>query len=247
MKKRQSWTDLLFGNVSLTVWTVILAVFGALGNGTGWRIWLIGISAGFLVLQAVVNSSRDRDILRRLARDYDRVQRRGVQVIADLGELAGRQFDLWMLDLYLKKHKWSIQNTWPLIGRDQVLERALAVSLIDVRPQPTSVERSSGPLWTSFSASRTLLWFNKATYRSATENAWDQLDDATNADLAAEYGVLSICPVVDQLDKGCIGVLAIHVKSERDAIHKALATLNSDPARRRLKEACVELHGLLAR
>ena len=247
MNRRHPWVDLLFGQVSLATSTVVLAVFGALGGDKGWRIWIIGIVAGFVVLHAFVNASRERDIFRRLGREYDRVQRRGVQVVADLGELAGRQFDLWMVDLYLHRPRWCVKKDWPLLRRESVLERALAVSLIDVRPQPPLVEESSGPLWRTFVDGSTLNWFNKSLYRSDFDNSWNTLDEATNILLAEAYGVLTTCPLVDHLHKDCLGVLAVHVKPENDTIHKALVTLNTDQARRRLNEACVELHGLLSR
>jgi hypothetical protein len=245
MPGRHPWGDLVFGKVTLALATVVLAVASAT-SGSGRWVWIVG-SAAFILLNTAVNAARDRSIVRRLGRDYDRVQRRAVQVVADLGQLAADRFDLWMIDLYLPRWKWSYVWRFPFLEREQELSRQLSVSLVDARPQPPSVPISSGPHGTCFQQAKPLLWFLDRVQDLSSFNASDLFDDTTNDELAKVYGALSVSPLVDQLGNNCVGVLAVHVKPERDLALKALGALQSADGRRRINNACVELNGLLTR
>lgn len=240
------WSDLLWGPVTLAAATTILAIASAVGgNHRPWP-WIIG-SAGFIVLHTAVNSARDRSIVRRLGRDYDRVQRRAVQVVSDLGELAAAKYDLWMVDLYVPAARWSLTRTRPFLHRSTELHRELSVSLMDTRSQPPVVDIANGPHGECYSKGQPIIWFDPDEHGATSDNRWDHYDDDENANLAAVYGVLSVTPVMDQLGKNCNGVLAVHVQPEREAAVQALGLLRSQEGRRRLNNACVELNGLLSR
>ena len=247
MDVRRIWTELVFGKVSLAVATAAIAVAGTVVDSKSSRIWIVGSCGLFAVISTAVIARRDRSIVRRLGREYDQVQGRGVQVIADLGQLVAGRYDLWMVDLYLPNIEWSIHYQWPFLTRKKVLSRQLTVSLVDRRPQPPSVESLSGPHWKSFSDAQPLVWINEIIQESSPNNAWDRFDEATNAQLALDYGVLSVFPLVDRLGKGCVGVLAVHVKPEPDTVLKAAGALHSDLGRREITDACADLKGLLSR
>lgn len=246
MPGKAPWFDLVFGKVTLAIATMVLAVAGLVGGRA--RPWpLIICMAGFIILHTAVNAARDRNIVRRLGREYDRVQRRAVQVVSDLGQIAGNQFGLWMVDLYLCESNWSLSLRRPFILRQRVLSRQLSVSLIDARHSPPSTDLQSGVHGMCFRESKPLLWVNEAVYGTIPGNAWNDMEPPTNEDLSKSYGVLNVSPLVDQLGKGCVGVLAIHVEPEGKVIHKALGTLRTPEGRLRINNACVELQGLLVR
>ncbi len=90
-----------------------------------------------------------------------------------------------------------------------------------------------------------MLWFDEQAHSAVPGNKWRDYDATTNARLAQAYGVLSVSPLVDQLGKNCVGVLAVHVQPERDAVVQALGALTSLKGRRQINNACVELNGLL--
>lgn len=240
------WSDLVWGPVTVSIAAAVLAIASAVGGDDRPWPWIIG-SAGFIVVHTAVNAARDQSIVRRLGRDYDRVQRRAVQVVSDLGELAAAKYDLWMIDLYVPATLWRIKRTWPFFAKRLELRRQLSVSLVDARPQPPVVDISTGPHGECYSTSEPLIWFDPSEHGHAPGNRWDQYDGAANGRLAAVYGVLSITPVVDQLGKNCNGVLAVHVEPEREAAVQAIGVLQSHEGRRRLHNACVELNGLLSR
>lgn len=240
----RGWGDLVWGNVSLALATVILAVASAVGGDDRPWPWIV-VSAAFIVVHTAANAVRDRSIIRRLGRDYDRVQRRAVQIVADLGELAADKYDLWMIDLYLPEGHWSITRKWPIVHRDRRLSRQLSVSLVDARPQPPVVDLGIGPHGDCFTQEQPLLWFDEQAHSSISGNKWQDYDAATNARLAGAYGVLSVSPLVDQLGKHCVGILAVHVQPERDAVVQALGALASLKGRRQIHNACVDLNGLL--
>ena len=62
-----------------------------------------------------------------------------VQVVSDLGQLAAEKYDLWMVDVYLAGVAVGrlTPSTMDHVNTGATAERS--VSLIDVRPQPTSV------------------------------------------------------------------------------------------------------------
>lgn len=246
MLGKAPWADLAFGKVTLATATMVLAVAGLVGGETRPWPWIIG-SAGFVVLHTAVNAARDRNIVRRLGREYDRVQRRAVQVVSDLGQIAGNQFGLWMVDLYLCESNWSLSMRPPFILRQRVLSRQLSVSLIEARHPPPSTDLQSGVHGLCYREAKPLLWANEAVYGETPDNAWTAMEPLTNDDLSESYGVLNVSPLIDQVGRECIGVLAIHVEPEREIIHKALGTLRTPEGRHRIKNACVELHGLLVR
>lgn len=243
---RNGWGDVVWGKVALAIATAVLAVASAVGGDKRPWGWILG-SAAFLIVHTAVNAARDQSIVRRLGRDYDRVQLRAVQVVADLGQLAADRFDLWMIDLYLPEWRWSIGRKRPFLHRERELRRQLSVSLVDARPQPPIVDLTVGPHGECFTSERPLMWFDDTQHDPSPDNTWPRYDPARNADLATVYGVLSLSPLTDQLGRTCIGVLAVHVEPERDTAVRALGALQSPEGRRRIHNACIDLNGLLSR
>ena len=152
-----------------------------------------------------------------------------------------------MVDIYLSKSDWSFILRPPFLARERVLSRQLSVSLIDARPQPTWFDIQQGIHGMCFQKVKPLLWINETVHGTTQENAWTAMEPPTNDELSNSYGVLNVSPLVDELGKGCVGVLAIHVEPEREVIHKALGALRSLQGRHRINNACVELQGLLVR
>lgn len=246
MPNRTGWSELLWGPVTLAIATVTLAIASAVGGSDRPWFWIV-LSAGFIIVHTAVSAVRRQSIVRRLGRDYDRVQRRAVQVVADLGQLAADNFDLWMIDLYLPRWRFRVKKNWPFIARKRELSRQLSISLIDARPQPPTVDAVTGPHGQCFSVPVPLVWFNEEGHKQSIDNAWGSFDQQMNADLGKVYGVLSVSPLVDQLGKNCVGVLAIHVEPDAEKALRARGALRSAEGRRRINNACVELNGLLSR
>jgi hypothetical protein len=241
-----SFTDVVWGPVTVALAAAVLAIASATaGDHRPWP-WIVG-SAGFIVVHTAVNAARDQSIVRRLGRDYDRVQRRAVQVVSDLGQLAAEKYDLWMVDLYVPASRWSLRRQWPFVTRSRELRRELSVALIDARPQPPVVDIAAGPHGECFTSGEPLMWFDPGQHAASHNNRWPQYDNDVNAKLASIYGVLSLTPVVDQLGKNCNGVLAVHVQPEGDIAVQAMGVLRSQEGLHRLQNACIELNGLLAR
>lgn len=240
------WADVVWGPVTVAIAAAVLAIASAAaGDKRPWP-WIIG-SAGFIVIHTAVNAARNQNIVRRLGRDYDRVQRRAVQVVSDLGQLAAEKYDLWMVDLYVPAWRWSMQRKLPFFSRSRELRRELSISLVDARPQPPVVDVAVGPHGECFATSSPMVWFDPNQHGADPTNCWPQYGDEVNRKLAAVYGVLSLSPVVDQLGKNCNGVLAVHVQPERDIAVQAIGVLRSQEGLRRLHNACIELNGLLGR
>ena len=228
----------------LMVATTGLAVVGLIGGQDRPVVLIFGIAI-FIILHAAVNHLQEDSIVHRLGRNYDQLQRRAMQVISDLGQIA--TFDIWMIDLYLPVRTWSFSSRRPFVERQQVLSRQLSVSLVDSRPQPISIDSNYVPHGKCFSETQPLLWFDRAVHGSHENNTWGTIDIEAGDELEKKYGVLAVSPLVDQLGKECRGVLAIHTGPERTNSFKALSALNSQEGRQRVSNACVDLHGLLSK
>lgn len=253
MPRRSAWSDLLWGPYPLTVATVTFAVLGFLDDDERPPV-LIAVVAGFLIVHGAVAHIRDRSIVRRLGRNYDSVQRRSVQIVSDLGQLTGNQYDLWMTDLYLPRYVIRRWHRWPFPVLQRTLSRELSVSLVEVSSQPQHMTLNSELHGKCFSSENPIVWFDQDDLGEPTDetersiaNEWNQLTADKNAAIATHYGVVTVTPLVDHLSRNCLGILVVHVRPERTkALHARGAVLSSE-GRRRIHNACVDLQGLLAK
>ena len=246
MFKRPFWIEFIFHDITLVFATTALAVASLVGSEDQPWTWILGI-AGFIIAHAIINNFRGASIVHRLGPNYDQVQRRAVRVISDLGHIAGDQFGLWMVDLYLHRGSWQSTSRFPFIQRQNVLSRQLSVSLVDKRPQPTTIDPRSGPHGKCYMETRPLLWFDQKTHGAHANNTWGTFDGECEYELEKNYGVLAVSPLVDDLGKDCVGVLAIHVGPSRNDAFKSLSALNSPQGLRFANDACADLHGFLAK
>ncbi|MDE0267874.1 MAG: hypothetical protein OXI96_02380 [Acidimicrobiaceae bacterium] len=210
------------------------------------RLWvLVILVAVFVFIHTIVSVFRDQNIVRRLGKRYDEIQRNAVQIIASLGDLSGNHFDLWMVDLYLPSRRWYFMWKIPFIGYKRKLSRQLAVSLVDVSTAQPSYDLKNSPHGQCFTSAKSRNWYNKEYRGNLDIGTWGSLDETGNSELASNYGILSLSPIVDQLGRNCAGVLVVHVKPQEDKILRAIGVLQSSRGKRLLHNACITLHGLL--
>ena len=251
MRGRSGSSNLLWGPYAVTLSSAALAVLSLLSNET--RPWYLAIGIFcFIVMHSAINHLRDRSTVRRLGRQHDSVQRRVLRIVADLGELVGGQFDLLMVDLYLLSANWQMRRSWPFVVYEQALSREMSVSLLEVTTQPSKVTINSGLHGKCFTSKNALVWFNGTDFSTSdgepnrsVVNEWELLTEVENAEIGHSYGLVTMSPVVDHLDKKCIGVLVVHVKPERGKVFRVHGALLSSKARRRIHDACVDLHALI--
>lgn len=239
--------DVVFGRTTLTIATLSLTIAGVWNPEKRSWLWIF-CSAGFILAHTAVSEYRERSIVRALGRDYDRIQRKCVQAVADLGELVGGRFDIWMVDLYLPRKMWRLSPKWPFIKLGRVLSRELSMSLVDPREQPPSIALDDLlPHGKCFQSTRRLLWLRRDSYEQDGENAGSNFSVELNDKLSKDYGALSLNPLVDSVGKHCVGVLAVHVAPDRDSAFKAKSALRSGSGQRKLANICEEINGLLRR
>jgi hypothetical protein len=242
------WWDLLWSRVTVVAATIILTISTAIG-GTKSRPWIIG-SAAFIFIHTLVNWTRDQNVIRRLGREYDRIQRRSLDLVTDLADLAANRYDLWMIDLYLPRWVYRPKRSWPFFERRlRDLSRQLSVSLTDPREQPPNIEGTTWPHGLCFAEESSLIWLGEdaADGSKGHDNAHVRFDGPTNSKLAEVYGALFVAPLVDQLGKHCRGVLAVHVEADPEKVLVASGALTHTLGKRRINNACIEINGLLAK
>ena len=241
------WSDLLWGRVTLAAATVGLAIAGLFGDSNRPWAWILGL-ASFIVLHAFVSWRRERSSSSRLGRKYGDIQGRVLRLISDLSDLTAREFDLWMVDLYLPRSSLILSARSPFLVK-QTLVRELSLAFTDVRTVPLEIELSHELFGPCFVQSQPGLWWDGglAQMRIEEDNRWDDLDDLVNSEIKKTYGAISVNPLVDMLGRHCLGLLVIHTKRDSETATKALGALAQSEGMRRLAGACRDIHGQLAK
>ena len=239
-----SWSDLLLGRPILVLATLGLSIAGLWGNlERPWK-WILGL-AGFIILHEVVNFVREKSVSSRLGRNYEVVQRRVLRLISDLSDLTAREFDLWMVDLYLPQRSFSLFTRPHIVVR---LVRKLSLALTDVRTVPLEFRLDDRLFGKCFSYARPGCWWDVSlAQQSSEENLWYKLDTVVNTQLQETYGAISAYPVVNDLGKDCRGLLVVHTKRDSEIATKAVGALTQSEGIRRLAGACHDIHSHLGK
>ena len=234
-----SWSTLLWTRPIRVVATIGLTISLSIGNSNLPWPWILSFAA-IIVVHEIGTCLRGRRSSNRLELQYETVHGRVLRLIADLAELAGGKFDLWVVDIYLPGPLLSF-----LTGRRSVvtLVRELSLGLTDVRDVPLKVSANEGLFSVSFAESSRQLWWNSELAPSSSgENQWNKLSEVENNKLSVNYGAVSVNPIVDHLRKKCIGLLVIHVKPDAEIVTTAVGVFTASAGERRLVEACNDIH-----
>ena len=238
-----SWWDLLWSRPTSVAATAGLAVAGLVGNSERPWIWILGF-ATFMITHEIVNFRRTRNISNRLGRKYEIVQRRMLRLISDLSELTAREFDLWMVDLYLPPSSFTPSARSRVVVK---LTRELSLTLTDARAVPTDIGLDHALFGRCFGESCSGLWWDiDLKMSSSGNNLWHTFHEVVNNRLQETYGVISVNPVVDDLGRDCRGLLVVHTKRDSEIATKALGVLTEPKGIRRLAEACHDIHREIA-
>ena len=233
------WYDLLLGRPTLVIATIGLTLVGLTGNSDRPWLWIFGL-ASFIVLHSVVNWLREKSISGRLGRSYEIVQRRVLRLISDLSNLTAREYDLWMVDLYLPRRSFALSVRRPLVVK---LVRELSLALTDVRTVPFEIRMDHKLFGQCFSQPHRGFWWDVNLAQPSSEvNLWHEFEEMINDQLRKTYGAISVNPVVDNLGNKCCGLLVVHTERNSEVATKALGALTQSEGIRRLAGACEDIH-----
>lgn len=244
MSEKAAFGRVVWGTSVLAAAVLVLTVASA-STGSG-RWWWIIPSAAFIFIHTVVRAVRERTVAARLGTEYDKILHRLLRLVADLSELAGDKYELWMVDLYLPVHKWHFKRGRWWVHRHSELSRELSISLLDSRPQPATVDITATPHGDCYNGSAPHLWSTPRPHEAGSSPPGFIPVPATE-ELERNYGILLLAPLIDLLGKNCRGVMAIHVAPEADAVLQAHGALTSARGLRSVQDACSEINGFLAR
>ena len=228
-----NWLNLLFSRPILVLATLALTVAEFIGTADRPWNWIIGICI-FILIHEFVNWKREKNTSNRLKRNYESIQRRVLRLIADLSELTAKEYDLWMVDLY--------------VPRSSKLIRELSIALTDVRIPLHEISLNHGLFGRCFKESRRGLWWNielipqSINTLQSEDHIFIDKSDYANIELKQIYGVISVHPIVNALGKNCLGLLVVHTKRDSETATKALGSLTQSMGIRRLAEACHDIH-----
>ena len=246
----------VWSRVTATVATVGLALVGLGGDAlkSGQlrdivednRPWVMIVLASFLIVHSYKNWRREKAHSRRLAGDIESIQSNVLHLISDLSELVGKQYHLWVVDLYIKQSITSWSHRWPfVIGK--ILEKKLSVSLNDVSDMPARISREDELFGEFISEIDPKVWWDCELVETYVDiqNAAANLSELANNNLKKRYGVVKIWPITDDLKNDCKGVLVIHAKRDAEAATAALGVLAGGQGDRLCFRAIQNIHGQL--
>ena len=233
---------MLTSRVIAVVATAALALLGVLGNPDLPWVWIVaGVCACAVVLIEVVKWREERNLSNRLGRRYEDVVGRVLRLIADLADLTAREFDLWVVDLYLPRTSFGVFRE----ARTDKLERSLSIGLTDVRTVPGELTLEDRVFGACFKECRPRLWWDIELTPSSEENDWHRLGETDNRQLRSWCGVVSANPVSSNLGTDCRGVLVVHARHDAEIVTKVLTALRHSEGRRRMAAACRDIHSQL--
>ena len=222
--------------------TVVLGLLGVIGNPNRPWVWAIAaVCAAVVVLIEFIRWRSEGTILNRLGRRYEDIVGSILRLIADLSDLTGRRFDLWVVDLYLPRRSFGVFRR-ASVGN---LKRSMSIALTDVRPVPGELTLEHGVFGRCFIECRPKIWWDIRLVPSSDENDWHRLDEGENQDIRSWCGVVSANPVSNHLGTSCRGVLLIHAKDDAEIVTKVLSALLEPEGRRRVAAACRQIHSQL--
>ena len=241
MASKVNWSSLMRGRPVKVVPTAILGFLGVIGSSNrSWMLILASVCVGATVLLEIINYRWERSKSNRLGRSYEIVLGRVLNLIADLSDLTARQFDLWVVDLYLPQRSSIFSQTYV-----RKLELSLHIALTDVRLVRNKIKLDHEFFGRCFTERRSELWWDVMLAPSSEKNRWEGLDRSDNEQIRTEYGVISVNPVVDNLGGDCCGLLVVHAMRDAEVVTKVLGALTHSEGQRRMAAACVDIHNYL--
>ncbi len=229
--------DLIWGKVSSTIATVALAVFGLVGApGKPWNWeqaltdsrpweWIFALGA-FLVLHSWVSWGREQKRYQRKLDSRETIQGSILHLILDLAGLAGRQYDLWIIDVYWKKNVRTFSKKWPFVKK-VILEREASLSLAEVTKLPSIIELDGDLFGQCFRSVKDGVWWDPeiATAGMEVTTGVEDLAGSVEQDLPESCGVVKVWPIADRRRRKCHGLLVVHAKRDVEIATKVLGVL----------------------
>ena len=214
---------------------VVLAVLGVVASGSSVGMGVLAGLCGVAVVGFEVWGARwEERSANPLGAKHEAVLGRAVSLIADLADLAGKEYDLWVVDLYLPKYALFARSS----ARSGTLGLAVHLALTDTRTVPSQLQVHGSLIGSVFLERRPAHWWDETLASAAGENRWCGLDEkARRRFQEEEYGVISAFPVLSSVGTDCCGVLVVHVKRDPEAAAKALSVLRQEEGKRRVAAA----------
>ena len=219
LEKHSYWRRL--SRPVVVVATVVLALLGVIGNPNRPWVWILATACALVVvLFEIIAWRQEAGAESHLGQNYEMVLSRVLNLISDLSDLTAREFDLWVVDLYLPQRAF----TWSRRNRVSELELSMHVTLTDVRTVPNRIEPCHF-FGRCFADRQPKLWWDIRLEPSSGENSWQSLNGGDNNKMAESYGVVSVNPVIDNLGRECRGLLVVPAKRDPEIVTKVLGVL----------------------
>lgn len=245
------------------IWTRPIRVLAMLGvtllstNGDIRLFSWVSILVVFIVTHEIRQSISYYGGRGRTLRANEDVQHRILRLITDLSGLSGRQYHLWVADIYLPRRYFfedlrsSIASLRTLlatlVGRDRTVVkfvRELSCTLEDAREIPR--ESSHRLFGDSFLHRERRLWWDVSLAESSSiSNQWVRLTPAENDALCGRYGAIIVSPIMDRRKEDCRGLLVVHVGRDTIMSTMAVGVFSQASGQRRLSETCNDIYNYL--
>ena len=202
----------------------------------------IATAVTFLVVHSIASYVYERMLPQRLARKNQIIARKILDLLNALGEISGKQYAIWKIDIYLRDRQFRRVKQFPRF-LEAVPSRLVTVSLAASDPVPDSKEMvARGPVGIAFREMRSVLWLPDKT-NSESENIAKELDGEVHDYLVDRFGALRVAPITDATDRRCIGVVAVSVEPA-DAI-QMVGTVADASCKSAIREAALAIFDVI--
>ena len=232
------------------VWSSATATLGALFIGVEGIIpardrslpAIIG-AASFVAVNGFVSFLREHTRIARVNSLGIEIARKLTDLVSSLAEISADQYQVWKVDFYMAKWEFGLSTAFPWILR-RALQRSFSVALATTVLFDDSASLAvNGILSRTYRESQAQMWVNPDLILSLP-NAITRVDNSRHDGLVSTCGVLRAFPVVNSVERECMGVLVVHV--EPQFAERMIGTITGPACANRLHSAAVDLHHLIA-
>jgi len=230
---------LLSARLARVVATVGLTISVTLED-FAYRWALVVLFSSVAIASELVNAIRERHTAHSPSRHYEIIQQRLLRLVSDLAEIAGGNLHIWKVDVYLRRRSMTFSFRTPYVI---AFIREHTLTLTETSGLPAEVKEDNVLFGRCFSEATPHAWWNEELTQPVTgENLWSTLSVRENEEFKKNCGVISISPIVDHLGRECNGLLVIHVNPDPEVATTALGALAQPAGKRRLAQACHDIH-----
>ena len=238
---RQLWA-FIWSPVTVSLAALLIGVEGVI-PAHDRSLRAIIVAAVFVAVNGFVTFLREHTRTARVNSLGIEIVRKLTDLVSSLAEISANQYHVWKVDLYVAKWEFGFYSTFPWLLR-KVLQRSFSVALATTQIfDDTASLAINGILSRTYRESKAQIWVNP-NLDLPLSSIIDRVDNSRHDGLISTCGILRAFPVVNSVERECMGVLVVHVEPQFAQL--MIGTIAGPTCGNFLHRAAVDLHHLIA-